>query len=397
MLLVTKHAPSGLDDVGERYCFLRRHGDSIPHTVIHGSEGCGKYSLARAWLTECWGRENTRLRRRTLDVRMGNRGPLTINYFGSNVHFVLNLAMHVGGDRAILTAFVHDVCRSQNVAYTGQGRGAQKVVVLINADLLSKPAQSFLRRVMETHHQTCRFILCCRSLCQLQTALLSRCSLISMPVDRQHLSDVLHRICSAEGIDGGVVDAVVDEHGPNLRRCINRLDEMRYDLAPGRSVGNLVSTACHDADRSRACLYSLLQSVGRPTSVLRLLFDWFEARSTGAPSSLALLRWTCRVDAGLLNSMRPIVHLEAYVLTARSLLSRHSDATTMSECDSSDHGSGSLCHTVAGSISDDRRDSQPVQAPGDDLAPRSPAPTGSGQEHAGAGFPGHLSGVPNSQ
>ncbi|CAK0776038.1 hypothetical protein CVIRNUC_004333 [Coccomyxa viridis] len=155
---------------------------------------------------------------------MGNRGPLTINYFGSNVHFVLNLAMHVGGDRAILTAFVHDVCRSQNVAYTGQGRGAQKVVVLINADLLSKPAQSFLRRVMETHHQTCRFILC---------------SLISMPVDRQHLSDVLHRISSAEGIDEGGIDAVVDEHGPNLRRCINRLDEMRYDLAPGRSVGHL--------------------------------------------------------------------------------------------------------------------------------------------------------------
>ncbi|CAL5225102.1 g7880 [Coccomyxa viridis] len=110
MLLVTRHAPLTLEEVGERYCFLRRHGDSIPHTVIHGSEGCGKYSLARAWLTECWGQEHTRLRRRCFDVRVGNRGPLTVNYFGSSVHFVLNLAMHAASDRAVLTTFVQDVC-----------------------------------------------------------------------------------------------------------------------------------------------------------------------------------------------------------------------------------------------------------------------------------------------
>ncbi len=338
MLLVTKYAPLKLEDVGERYCFLKRHSDSIPHTVIHGSEGCGKYSLARAWLSECWGRENTRLRRRTFDVRMGNRGPLTINYFGSNVHFVLNLAMHSSSDRAILTAFVHEVCRSPNVAYTGQGRGAQKIVVLINADLLSRPAQSFLRRVMETHYQTCRFMLCCRSLCQLQTALLSRCSRISMPMDRQHLQDVLQRICSAESIDASVIGTIINEHGSNVRRCINRLDEIKHDLPPGRSVSTLVTAACQDADSSRTNLYTLLQLVGRPASVLQLLFDWFQTRSTDTPSSLALLRWTCKVDAGLLNAMRPIVHLEAYILTARSLLSRHADATTMSGSDSFDHG-----------------------------------------------------------
>ena len=347
MLLVTKHAPLKLEDVGERYCFLKRHSDSIPHTVIHGCEGCGKYSLVRAWLGECMGHENTRLRRRTFDVRMGNRGPLTINYFGSNVHFVLNLAMHSTSDRAVLTAFVHEVCRSPNVAYTGRGRGAQKVVVLINADLLSRPAQSFLRRVMETHYQTCRFMLCCRSLCQLQTALLSRCFRISMPTNRQHLQGVLQRICSAESIDIAVIDTIINQHAPNVRRCINRLDEIRHDLPRSGSVGDLITTACQDADNSRTSLYTLLQLVGRPASVLQLLFDWFQTRSTGQSSSLALLRWTCKVDAGLLNAMRPIVHLEAYILTAKSLLSRHVDATTMSGSDSFDHDSRSICRTVA--------------------------------------------------
>lgn len=49
------------------------------------------------------------------------------------------------------------------------------VVVLMEADQLTRDAQNALRRTMEKYAQTCRLILCCDSISKIIGPLKSRC------------------------------------------------------------------------------------------------------------------------------------------------------------------------------------------------------------------------------
>lgn len=104
--------------------------------------------------------------------------------------------------------------------------GHLKVILLDEADHLSKTSQAVLRGVMEQFHETCRFILTGNYPHLIIPALHSRCH--SIHIDQLDLTEYTARAATvlvSEKIDFDleVLDLYVRSAYPDLRKCLNSL------------------------------------------------------------------------------------------------------------------------------------------------------------------------------
>ena len=92
-------------------------------------------------------------------------------------------------DRYVVQEVIKEMASSKNIAAfqkdkeaTSGGEGAPltsrptyKVVVLLEVDKLTRPAQAALRRTMEKYSGSCRLILCCNNPSRVIDPVRSRC------------------------------------------------------------------------------------------------------------------------------------------------------------------------------------------------------------------------------
>lgn len=99
----------------------------------------------------------------------------TIEYtiFSSNHHIEITPADNDNDDRFIIQNVVKEIASSKNV--TGKGARDFKILVINEADRLSKEAQGSLRRTMEKYISHCLMVLLCKSIHKLITPIRSRC------------------------------------------------------------------------------------------------------------------------------------------------------------------------------------------------------------------------------
>jgi replication factor C small subunit len=198
-LWVEKYRPKTVDG----YVFRDEHqkrqiatwikDQSIPHLLLSGSAGIGKTTLAKILINELGIEE--------YDV-------LEINASRTN---------SVDDVRDKITNFV------QMIPF-----GPFKVVLLDEADYLSPNAQAALRGVMETFHETARFILTCNYPNKIIPALHSRCQGFHVEkTDQTEFTARAATILVEEGIDFDLdnLDTYVKVTYPDLRKCINMLQQ----------------------------------------------------------------------------------------------------------------------------------------------------------------------------
>lgn len=104
--------------------------------------------------------------------------------------------------------------------------GRQKIVILDEADAMTKGAQQALRRTMELHSATTRFALACNNSTKIIEPIQSRCAILrySKLSDAQVLKR-LQEVCAQEGIprDDGGLEALVFVAEGDLRNALNSL------------------------------------------------------------------------------------------------------------------------------------------------------------------------------
>ena len=164
---------------------------SIPNLLFSGAPGTGKTTLARILVNE---------------LGIDSADYLEINASRANsVDYV----------REIITRFV-----------TTMPFGDFRVVLLDEADFLSKNAQAALRGVMENYSDTARFILTCNYKNMILPALHSRCQPIHIErLDEVEFTSRAAEILITEGVEFDLesLDSVIQATYPDLRKCINTL------------------------------------------------------------------------------------------------------------------------------------------------------------------------------
>ena len=162
---------------------------SIPHLLFSGAPGVGKTTLAK----------------------------ILINELGIDFYDILEINASrensVDTIREKITNFV------QTMPF-----GAFKIVLLDEADYITPNGQAALRGVMETYHESARFILTCNYPNRIIPALHSRCQ--GFHIDRVDMIEFTARIATVlvtENIefDLDTLDTYVRSTYPDLRKCLN--------------------------------------------------------------------------------------------------------------------------------------------------------------------------------
>jgi len=204
---VEKYRPRTVDDVVEqsevvqvlRECLS---GADLPNLLLYGPPGTGKTSTILAAARQLFG-----------------------DMFKSRV-----LELNASDDRGInvIRTKVKDFSQLTASGTRPDGKPCPpfKIVILDEADAMTRPAQAALRRTMELHTKTTRFCLICNYVSKMIEPITSRCTKFRFkPIKEEKVIERLNLICDAENvkITSEGIKAVMHMSGGDMRRAITTL------------------------------------------------------------------------------------------------------------------------------------------------------------------------------
>lgn len=197
---VDEYQPKNLDDyVWQRESDKEQFqsfidNNYIPHLLLEGTHGAGKTTLAELLINN-------------LDVDIDNDVKVINASDNNNVDYV----------RETLGNFV-----------STYAMGEFKIVFLDEADFLSLPAQSVLRRMIEENADRVRWIISCNYKHKLMPQIISRCEQYNFKApDKQYVTERLATILIDKKVkfDLSVLDDFVEMTSPDIRQTIIQVEK----------------------------------------------------------------------------------------------------------------------------------------------------------------------------
>ncbi|KAI9200106.1 hypothetical protein LWI28_002866 [Acer negundo] len=200
---VEKYRPQSLADVAAHRDIVDTidrltSENRLPHLLLYGPPGTGKTSTILA---------------------------VAQKLYGAQYHNMI-LELNASDDRGIdvVRQQIQDFASTQSFSF-----GAKlpvKLVLLDEADAMTKDAQFALRRVIEKYTKSTRFALICNQVNKIIPALQSRCTRFRFaPLEPIHVSERLKHVIKAEGLDvpeSGLAALVRLSNG-DMRKALNIL------------------------------------------------------------------------------------------------------------------------------------------------------------------------------
>ncbi|KAG0337084.1 Replication factor C (RF-C) subunit [Podila humilis] len=238
-LWVDKHRPNNLDkldyhaDLSLHLKKLCASGD-FPHMLVYGPPGAGKKTRVVAVLRELFGpgAEKIKIDQRIFETP--SKRKLELNIVSSNYHLEVNPSDVGIYDRVVIQDLLKEVAQTQQVDVSAQKRF--KVVVIHEADLLTREAQAGLRRTMEKYMGNLRIIMCCNTTSKIIGPIQSRCLLVRIGAPTvNEICKVLHKIVKKEycaPLPDNLAVRLAESSGRNLRRAILMLETAKVQSSP---------------------------------------------------------------------------------------------------------------------------------------------------------------------
>ncbi|XP_068648517.1 replication factor C subunit 3 [Aristolochia californica] len=200
---VEKYRPRSLADVAAHRDIVDTidrltNENKLPHLLLYGPPGTGKTSTILAVARKIFGSQyqNMILELNASDDRGIDVVRQQIQNFASTQSFSFGVKLHL------------------------------KLVLLDEADAMTKDAQFALRRIIEKYTKSTRFALICNHVNKIIPALQSRCTRFRFaPLDATHVKERLQHVIKAEGLDvdeAGLKALVLLSNG-DMRKTLNIL------------------------------------------------------------------------------------------------------------------------------------------------------------------------------
>ncbi|KAJ3094247.1 Subunit of heteropentameric Replication factor C (RF-C) [Physocladia obscura] len=317
----------------------------FPHLLVYGPSGAGKKTRIMAVLKELYGPSVEKLK---IDVRTfvtpSNR-KIEINIVSSNYHMEITPSDVGTQDRLVIQELIKEVAQTQQVDTSA--KKAFKVVIINEADTLSKDAQHALRRTMEKYMNNLRVILCTNSTSRIIGPIRSRCLLIRVSAPSpEEITKVLTKVAIKESFSLPDVFAakIADACGGNLRRALLMLEAAKvkqfsvpalYPFAVNDPI-QLTDWENYIAETARAIvaeqtpkrlqevrtrLYELLTHCISPELIMKtLMFEIIKLIDMGMVPDV--IKMAADYEQSMRQGSKPIFHLEAFVAKFMAIYKR---------------------------------------------------------------------------
>ncbi|KAK2072992.1 hypothetical protein P8C59_007307 [Phyllachora maydis] len=334
-LIVDKHRPRSLEnltyhhELSDRLRSLAQSGD-FPHLLVYGPSGAGKKTRIVATLKELYGPGVEKIKIDARVFQTSSNRKLEFNIVASVYHLEITPSDVGNYDRVVVQDLLKEVAQTQQVDQSARQRF--KVVVINEADHLTRDAQAALRRTMEKYSPNLRLILLANSTANIIAPIRSRTLLVRVAAPtREEICDVLAASAEKEGwpVVKGLHQRIADESGRNLRKAllmyeaVHAQNEKVTDTTPipppdwEALIGQIAREimAEHTPARIlqvRAKLYDLLTHCIPATTILKTLtFKLIPLIDDALKADL--VKWSAFYEHRIKTGTKVIFHLEAFV------------------------------------------------------------------------------------
>lgn len=201
---------------------------SLQNLIILGPSCSGKSKIADKILSELYGSGVFKLKEHEYTINNYGSNVVRMKIMQSHYHLVFvpnNSAL----DKYVIQEVLVDFCRKKDMCYYKSSLGF-KCVLIRKADELSEQAQYTLRRMMEDHAETCRFILLARNICNFVAPVRSRLTPIRLrSLYPSEMETTLIELCG-ESVPVSNVREIVSTVGRDLQRAVWMLESKRFGL-----------------------------------------------------------------------------------------------------------------------------------------------------------------------
>ncbi|KAK5661300.1 hypothetical protein OQA88_11195 [Cercophora sp. LCS_1] len=335
-LLVDKHRPRSLDDLtyhdelSKRLRSLAQSGD-FPHLLVYGPSGAGKKTRVVATLKELYGPGVEKIK---IDSRMfqtSSNRKLDFNLVTSVYHLEITPSDVGNYDRVVVQDLLKEVAQTQQVDQAAKQKF--KVVVINEAENLTRDAQAALRRTMEKYSPNLRLILLANSTSNIIAPIRSRTLLVRVAAPTHtEICDVLASSAKREGwpVVPGLNQRIAEESGRNLRRAL-----LMFEAVHAQNEKVTDSTPIPQADwealivqiakevmeertparvlQVRAKFYDLLTHCIPPTTIIKkLAFSLIPLVDDALKPEI--ISYAAMYEHRIKTGTKAVFHLEAFVV-----------------------------------------------------------------------------------
>ncbi|KAG5652157.1 hypothetical protein H0H81_006042 [Sphagnurus paluster] len=304
--------------------------------LFYGPSGAGKKTRITCTLRELFGPGVEKLK---IDQRIflsPSKRKLEINIVQSNFHIEITPSEAGNYDRVVIQELLKEIAQTQQVDLNAKQRF--KVVIINEADSLSRDAQAALRRTMEKYMSNMRIILCANSTSRLIAPIKSRCLLMRVAAPNpDEMATVLNYVAKRAPftLPSEAAKKIIDDSGGNLRKAILVLEALKMqtpDLSGPLAIAKPDwETYCHKvadlivSEQSparvmevRAKFYELLSHCIPPTIILKTVAERVVERVDESLKA-DIMHWAAFYEVRMRIGSKKIYHLEAWVVKVMSL------------------------------------------------------------------------------
>lgn len=306
--------------------------DSIPHIIFHGPAGCGKKTVIRLLLELLYDDTvNNTVMTDYIVIGSGNKAS-TISIKQSNYHIVIE-PNNNNFDKHLVTDIMKEYAKKAplNVFKT---KRIFKTVLINNIDSMSYYAQTALRRTMEKHSRTCRFIMWCHSLSKVIDPLKSRCICFNVPSPAESdLFTYVFKINARENmnLNFSKLCEITEYADGNIKKALWKLQMIKLkckgNIEYHESLQNMVSIIkeCNveNVYDLRESLYNIMiTNINASRIISDLLCFILRDMDIGEEAKCDIIMLTGRTDYNLIRGRREIINLENYLIGIMDILEK---------------------------------------------------------------------------
>jgi replication factor C subunit 3/5 len=280
--------------------------DDFPNLLFYGPSGSGKHTRIRCFLSNVYGTSVHNLKTEYREYKIQSKS-LEIQFKKSFYHIEINPSLYGNNDKFVVQEIIKDIAQTPNINTYHTNK--TKIIVIDQADKLTKIAQNALRRTMEIYNEYCKIILVCQSLTKIIKPLQSRCLCLRVAYpNKEEMKEILKGVKEEKKVD---VDYIVDTV-KNIKKAkvmkITGVTELEWE----RCLDNLVKNMhIDDIIKIREKFYLLLGGGVPDYLIFRTLVDRLIKLYPEKYGVILQLASTYQVRS--LYGQKSIYHLEAFV------------------------------------------------------------------------------------